>query len=116
MDDCTPTQASMKARLKSRKQSQAPPVDLTMHMSIVGSLRYLVNTRSDLACSVGIVVHGIPHERIHGYCDTHITVCQRDYGFGSCNEKKDKGDLYLTGYNDITWLTMLMIDTSPTYL
>jgi hypothetical protein len=45
----------MEPRLKLSKRSKAPAVDATKYRSVVGSLRYLVNTRPDLAYSVGIV-------------------------------------------------------------
>ena len=55
MEDCKPTYAPMEPRLKLSKRSEAPAVDATDYRSVVGSLRYLVNTRPDLAYSVGIV-------------------------------------------------------------
>ena len=55
MDDCKPTHVPMEPRLKLTKKSEAPAVDATEYRKVVGSLRYLVNTRSDLAYSVGIV-------------------------------------------------------------
>jgi hypothetical protein len=45
----------MEPRLNLSKRSKAPAVDATEYRSVVGSLRYLVNTRPDLAYSVGIV-------------------------------------------------------------
>ena len=42
-------------RLKLSKFSSEPLVDATAYRSIVGSLRYLVNTRPDLAFAVGYV-------------------------------------------------------------
>jgi hypothetical protein len=45
----------MEPRLKLSKRSKAPAVDATEYRSVVGSLRYLVNTRPDLAYSVGIM-------------------------------------------------------------
>jgi hypothetical protein len=45
----------MEARLKLSKASSNPPVDKTMYRSIVGSLRYLVHMRPDIAFVVGYV-------------------------------------------------------------
>jgi hypothetical protein len=55
MKDCNPTQVPMESRLKLSKRSKTPAVDATEYRSVVKSLRYLVNTRPDLAYSVGIV-------------------------------------------------------------
>jgi hypothetical protein len=52
-----PCHAPMEARLKLRKQSTQPMVDAIAYQSIIESLRYLVNTRSDLAFAVGYVSH-----------------------------------------------------------
>jgi hypothetical protein len=52
---CNPCATPMKARIRLSKSSSAPEVDGTECRSIVGSLRYLVNTRPDLAFSVGYV-------------------------------------------------------------
>jgi len=52
---CNPSHTPMEPRLKLSKQSSAPAVDPTRYRSIVGSLRYLVNSRPDLAYSVGYI-------------------------------------------------------------
>jgi hypothetical protein len=41
--------------LKLGKQSTQLPIDATTYRSIIGSLRYLVNTRPDLAFVIGYV-------------------------------------------------------------
>ena len=53
--DSNPTRTSMEARLQLRKVGTTTAIDPTNYHSIVRSLRYLVNTRSDLACSVGFL-------------------------------------------------------------
>ncbi|XP_021616523.1 secreted RxLR effector protein 161-like [Manihot esculenta] len=45
----------MDTRVKLNRSDGSPPVDATLYRSAIGSLRYLVNTRPDLAYSVGIV-------------------------------------------------------------
>jgi hypothetical protein len=45
----------MENKLKLSKNDTSPTLDATKYKSVIGSLRYLVNTRPDLAYSVGIV-------------------------------------------------------------
>lgn len=54
MKDCNPSHVPMKPRLVLSKKSEAPVVDATEYRSVVQKLRYLTNTRPDLAYSVGI--------------------------------------------------------------
>jgi hypothetical protein len=55
LTECNPCATPMEPRIKLSKNSSAPAVDGTLYRSLVGSLRYLVNTRPDLAFSVGLV-------------------------------------------------------------
>jgi hypothetical protein len=52
---CNPCATPMEPRLKLSKDSLAPMVDQTKYRSLIGSLRYLVNTRPGLAFSVSYV-------------------------------------------------------------
>jgi hypothetical protein len=54
MRDCNPCQTPMDARLKLSKEG-GECVEETQFRSIIGSLRYWVNTRPDLSYSVGYV-------------------------------------------------------------
>jgi hypothetical protein len=55
MADCNPCQVPMENRLHLGKLIEGEVIDAGRYRSLVGSLRYLVNTRPDLAYSVGIV-------------------------------------------------------------
>jgi hypothetical protein len=82
----------MAPRLKLSKASTTPTVDLIAYRSIVGSLRYLVNTMPDLAFSVGVhqQVHGEPHHRALRRCEEgvalhrwHTGLCEAEYIAGT---------------------------------
>jgi transposase InsO family protein len=72
LKDCNPCQTPMEVRLKLRKGSDFPLVDATLYRSLVGSLRYLVNTRPDLAFSVGYVSRFMESPR-----EDHLAVVRR---------------------------------------
>ena len=55
MVDCNPAVTPMEERLRLSKKSTAKEVDPTQYRQLVGSLRYLVHTRPDLAFAVGFV-------------------------------------------------------------
>jgi hypothetical protein len=87
LQDCNPVHAPMEPRLKLSKQSAEPAVDQTLYRSVVGSLRYLVNTRPDLCFAVGYVSRFLeePHEDHMGAVE-HIlryVVCCCDNQLGT---------------------------------
>lgn len=102
MAECNSCQVPMEPRLKLSKQSTEALVDATAYRSIVGSLRYLVNTRPDIAFTVGYVSRFLeePHED-HLAAVKHILrylAGTKNSGlwFGRRTEKKTK----LIGFSD----------------
>jgi hypothetical protein len=55
MTGCNPCTIPMDPRLQLTKETAGAPVDPSRYRSIIGSLRYLVNTRPDIAFAVGMV-------------------------------------------------------------
>jgi hypothetical protein len=101
MVDCTTVQVSMEPRLKLSKTSSNPLVDVTFYRSIIGSLRYLVHSRSGIAFAMGYV-----HRFMEKPTTEHLSavkhllryiVCTKNYGCGlrSSGEKFE-----LVGYSD----------------
>jgi len=64
MADCNACAVPLEARFKLSKKSSSPLVDAREYHSIVGGLRYLVNSRPDIAFAVGFVSWFLekPHE------------------------------------------------------
>ena len=98
---CNPSITPMESRLKLRKYSTDPAVDTTEYRRIVGTLRYLVNTRPDLAYAVGYVSrfmekptveHLVAVKRILRYVARTV-----NYG---CHYRRKEGETALLGYND----------------
>jgi len=101
MGGCNPCHTPMELRLKLSKISDAPPVDATEYRGIVGSLRYLVHTRPDIAFAVGYVSrfmeaptteHLAAVKRILRYVAGTI-----DYG---CCYKRAGAEAKLLGFSD----------------
>jgi hypothetical protein len=53
MMDSNSVRAPKEARCQLSKDSKEAPIDATFYRSIMGSLRYLVNTRPDITFAVG---------------------------------------------------------------
>jgi hypothetical protein len=91
----------MEPWLKLSKRSKAPAVNATEYRSMVGSLRYLVNTRPDLAYSVGIVSRYMEAPTTeHWAAVKHIL----RYIKGTINFSvvylKERGKVKILGYSD----------------
>jgi hypothetical protein len=99
---CKPSCTPMEPRLKLSKLSSSPAVDPTHYRSIVGSLRYLVNLRPDLAYSVGYV-----SRFMEGPTTEHLAVVKRvlryiagTLGHGCHYQRRKKEQAVLVGYSD----------------
>ncbi|KAG8648959.1 hypothetical protein MANES_08G054502v8 [Manihot esculenta] len=56
LGECNSCSIPMEPKVKMSKHGNGEPeVDKTLYRSVIGSLRYLVNTRPDIAYSVGVV-------------------------------------------------------------
>jgi hypothetical protein len=102
MKECNPCQTPMETRLKLSKMSTEPLVNATVYRSIVGSLRYLVNTRPDLAFAVGYVSRFLeePHKD-HMMVVKHILrYVKRTKNWGLWFGRKKGKEVGLIGYND----------------
>ncbi|KAE8648424.1 hypothetical protein Csa_008575, partial [Cucumis sativus] len=54
MADCNATKYPMEPKAQLHKETKGAPIDATEYRSIVGCLRYLLNTRPDLSYAVGM--------------------------------------------------------------
>jgi hypothetical protein len=91
----------MEARLKLSKASSNPPVDKTMYRSIVGSLRYLVHTRPDIAFAVGYVSRFMEAPTTeHWSTIKHLLRYIARTKTHKCVYRHGKGTLELIGYSD----------------
>jgi hypothetical protein len=95
-----PCATPMEPRLELSKESSAPPVDGTMFRSLVGILRYLVNTRPDIAYSAGYVIRFMekPIQKHFGSVKRIIRYVAGTINFGCHYGKEEEWKLY--GYSD----------------
>lgn len=124
---CNTSCIPMEPRLKLSKASTAPGVDPTAHRNIIGSLRYVVNTRPDLAFSVGYIsrfmespttVHLAAVRRVLRYIASTmdfgcfytrkkdgelIGYSDSDHAGNIDTRKSTTGTLFFLGRNAITW-------------
>ncbi|XP_062202083.1 secreted RxLR effector protein 161-like [Phragmites australis] len=101
MEGCNTAQVPMESRLKLSKEGSGQPVDATLYRSVVGSLRYLVNTRPDLAFSVGYVSRFMEAPTTdHWAAVKHILRYVNGTLKLGCKYDKNRGGLQLTGFSD----------------
>lgn len=101
MEGCNPCHTPMENRLKLSKSQAGDPVDATRYMSIIGSLRYLVNSRPDIANAVGIVSRFMEAPGSHHWAAVKqiLRYVRGTSGYGCCY-KRSTMTPELVGYSD----------------
>ena len=114
--DSNLTRTPMEARLQLRKVGTTMAVDATNYRNIVLSLRYLVNTRLDLAYFIGYVsrfMEASSKEHLVAIkCILGCVAQTRGWGVRYC-ARRGKEKLELVGYSVVTWSVTLMIVRAP---
>lgn len=102
MEGCNPCKIPMETRVKLSKVSDNPPVDAALYRSVIGSLRYLVNSRPDLAYSVGVL-----SRYMEAPTTTHMAAVKQvlryvrgTVNFGCCYEKRRQCEKEPIGFSD----------------
>jgi hypothetical protein len=107
MSNCNPAITPMETGVKLSKNSEDELVDPTLYKQIIGSLRYLCNTRIDLCHSVGLLSRFMDQPRM-----CHLTAAKRvlryvkgtnDHGILFPNQKNNSKKLEAYVYSDSDW-------------
>jgi hypothetical protein len=102
MKGCNPCHVPMENRLKLSKNDKTPPVDKTKYISVIGSLRYLVNTRPNIAYSVGIVSRYMEDPKASHWAAVKqiLRYLSGTVNYGCIYKKLNTAETMLTGYSD----------------
>ncbi|XP_058747204.1 secreted RxLR effector protein 161-like [Vicia villosa] len=106
MEHCNASITPDEARLQLSKSEDEQDVDITQYKRLIGSLRYLCNTRPDLAFSVGIASRFMEKPKV-----SHLAAIKRilryikgTLGCGILSPATDNGGkCKLLGYTDSSW-------------
>jgi hypothetical protein len=102
MKGCNACCVPMENRLKLSKKDDSPPVYKSKYISIIGSLRYLVNTRLDIAFVVGIVSRFMEDPRAKHWVAVKqiLRYLARTLNYGCVYKKLGTTEIKLLGYSD----------------
>jgi hypothetical protein len=102
MKGCNLCHVPMENKLKLSKNDKTELVDKTKYRSIVGSLRYLVNTRPDIAYAVGIVSRYMKEPRASHWAAVKqiLRYLARTVNFGCVYKKLNSTEPMLVGFSD----------------
>lgn len=101
MEECNSSSTPMECRLKLRKEDEGELFDPKLYRSVIGSLRYLVNTRPDIAHAVGIVSRFMETPSTHHWAAVKqiLRYIRGTLGYG-CRYQAGHGEVKLVGYTD----------------
>lgn len=106
MANCNPAETPAKTGLVLVKDGDEELVDATQFRQMVGSLRYLCNTRPNLSYSVGLISRSMEKPRI-----SHFLAAKRikryvkgtlDFGI-LFHDRKEGSQVEIYGYSDADW-------------
>ncbi|XP_066383177.1 aspartyl protease family protein At5g10770-like [Miscanthus floridulus] len=92
----------MENRLRLSKNDKSPSVDKTKYRSVIGSLRYLVNTRPDIAYAMGIVSRYMEDPKGSHWAAVKqiLRYLSGTMNYGCIYKKLNASETKLTGYSD----------------
>ena len=102
LSDCNPTDTPMEQRVKLVTGTAAEAFDVTKYRSIIGSLRYLVNTRPDIAYAVGMASRFMeaPNKEHWAVVKRIVRYISGTINHGCKYKKGGETGLNLLGYTD----------------
>ena len=101
MAECKPSAVPMEAKLKLSKDSTAPATDASYYRSLMGSLRYLVQTRPDITYSVSYLSRFMEKPSTHHWAAVKqiLRYIKGTMSYG-CTYRAGNGDAHLLGFSD----------------
>ncbi|CAH9146107.1 unnamed protein product [Cuscuta epithymum] len=101
MSGCNSCHTPMESRLRLSKQDESAAVDATLYRSVMGSLRYLVHTRPDLAYAVAFASRFMEAPTIQHWAVVKqiLRYIQGTLNYGCCY-KSTGSKVQLVGYSD----------------
>lgn len=102
MSECNIAHTPMEQRMNLSKNCEGSFVEPTTYRSLIASLRYLLNSRSDLAYSVGLVSRFMekPNSQHMAAVKQILRYVRSTLNFGCCYERGEAGKLGLVGFSD----------------
>ncbi|XP_071728877.1 secreted RxLR effector protein 161-like [Rutidosis leptorrhynchoides] len=103
--ECNPTQYPMESRLRLTKDESRTPTDATKYRCLIGSLRYLVNSRPDLSYSVGVMSRFMeePKESHYKALKCILRYSDSSHGMDLIDRKGTTRMVFYYSGNLITW-------------